>query len=350
MPAIFPTLAVTCRRYRTTTMNTRTVFLTAVSVLLPATFLSAQSADKVPEAPVPVFQAPPAPPPGAPLADSQRLYGPTSATIVPADQARTLVEKFQAAYAKLGNPRLLVYVNRELIDTASGLKLIGRTEHYERTKSEMKSDMEPSAPTAQSAGTPQTQVNITVGENSGTGAAARGPHGKGTAANETVKTSGDDTYALKDAAAPTLADRQTVRDVERLFGRPFRAAGATLADQGVAADMIGDKSLGRLAGAGDQAAKDRAALGQVADVVLEILISSRNITVPAVSGDQTLTVPDIQATAIRLKDAVILGQAAASDVLGKDVQAGRMVSTYSVQDITEATALALMEDMLGSAK
>jgi len=61
-------------------------------------------------------------------------------------------------------------------------------------------------------------------------------------------------------------------------------------------------------------------------------------------------VPDIQATAIRLKDAVILGQAAASDVLGKDAQAGRMVSTYDVRDITEATALALMEDMLGSAK
>ena len=143
-------------------MNTRTVFLTAVSVLLPATFLSAQSADKVPEAPVPVFQAPSAPPPAAPLADSQRLYGPPSATIVPADQARTLVEKFQAAYAKLGNPRLLVYVNRELIDPASGLRLTGHTEQFERTKSEMKSDMEP-APATQSTGTPQTQVNITVG-------------------------------------------------------------------------------------------------------------------------------------------------------------------------------------------
>jgi hypothetical protein len=314
-------LAVTYRRYRTTTMNTRTVFLTAASVLLPATFLSAQSADKIPEAPVPVFQAPPAPAAAAPLADNQRLYGPTSATIVPADQARTLVEKFQAAYAKLGNPRLLVYVNRELIDTASGLKLTGHTEHYERARSEMKSDMPPPSAADQSA-----------------------------AANETVKTSGDNTYALKDAVPPTLADRQTVREVERLFGRPFRAAGATLADQGVAADMIGDKLLGRLAGAGDQAAKDRAALGQVADVVLEILISRRNISVPAVSGDQTLTVPDIQATAIRLKDAVILGQAAASDVLGKDVQAGRIVSTYDVRDITEATALALMEDMLGSAK
>jgi len=292
LQAIFSILAVTYRRYRTITMNTRTVFLTAASVLLPATFLSAQSADKIPEAPVPVFQAPPALPPVAARSDSQRLYGPTSTTLVPADQARTLVEKFQAAYTKLGNPRLLVYVNRKLIDTASGLKLTGHTEHYERAKS----------------------------------------------------------YALKDAVPPTLADRQTVREVERLFGRPFRAAGATLADQRIAADMIGDKSLGSLSGAGDQAGRDRAALGQVADVVLEILISSRNITVPAVSGDQTLAVPDIQATAIRLKDAVILGQAAASDVLGKDVQAGRIVSTYDVRDITEATALALMEDMLGSAK
>jgi hypothetical protein len=314
-------LAVTGRRYRTTTMNTRTVFLTAACVLLPASFLSAQSADKIPEAPVPVLPAPPAPLLAATPSDQQRLYGPTNATLVPADQARTLVEKFQAAYAKLGNPRLLVYVNRELIDTASGLKLTGRTERYERTKFEMKGDMNPPTPAGQSAGT-----------------------------NGTVKTSGDNTYALKEAAQPTLADRQTVREVERLFGRPFRAAGATLADQRIAADMIGDKSLASLAGNGDQAAKDRAALGQVADVVLEILISSRNITVPAVSGNQTLTVPDIQATAIRLKDAVILGQAAASDVLGKDVQAGRMVSTYSVQDITEATALALMEDMLGSAK
>ena len=329
-------------------MNTRTVFLTAASVLLPATFLSAQSADKIPEAPVPVFQAPPAPPPVAASPDSQRLYGPTSATLVPADQARTLVEKFQAAYARLGNPRLLVYVNRELIDTASGLKLSGHTEHYERAKSEMKSDMEPPPSVTQSAGTPQTQANITVGEN--TGGVARGPRGRGAASNETVKTSGDNTYALKDAIPPTLADRQTVREVERLFGRPFRAAGATLADQRIASDMIGDKSLGSLSGAGDQAGRDRAALGQVADVVLEILISSRNITVPAVSGDQTLAVPDIQATAIRLKDAVILGQAAASDVLGKDVQAGRIVSTYDVRDITEATALALMEDMLGSAK
>jgi hypothetical protein len=57
-------------------------------------------------------------------------------------------------------------------------------------------------------------------------------------------------------------------------------------------------------------------------------------------------VPDIQATAIRLKDAAIVGQAAASDIIGRGGQAGSVVRQFSVQDITEATALALMEDML----
>jgi len=84
----------------------------------------------------------------------------------------------------------------------------------------------------------------------------------------------------------------------------------------------------------------------MADLAIEVLISSRALTVPEVGGDVTYTVPDIQATAIRLKDAAIVGQAAASDVLGRGAQAGRVVRDFSLQDITEATALALMEDML----
>jgi hypothetical protein len=72
--------------------------------------------------------------------------------------------------------------------------------------------------------------------------------------------------------------------------------------------------------------------------------------VPGISGDQVVAVPDIQATAIRLKDAAILGQASASDVLGKDAQAGRTIQNFDVRDITEATALALMDDMLTGRK
>jgi len=84
----------------------------------------------------------------------------------------------------------------------------------------------------------------------------------------------------------------------------------------------------------------------VADVAIEVLISSRSLVLPELGGDAMLTVPDIQATAIRLKDAVIVGQAAASDVIGRGAQAGRAARRFSMQDITEATALALMEDML----
>jgi hypothetical protein len=47
---------------------------------------------------------------------------------------------------------------------------------------------------------------------------------------------------------------------------------------------------------------------------------------------------------------VIVGQAAASDVLGKDLQAGRIIRQFGVADITEATALALMDDMLTGRK
>ena len=101
---------------------------------------------------------------------------------------------------------------------------------------------------------------------------------------------------------------------------------------------------------GEAARKDREALSRVADVVIEVLISSRNLTVPEVSGDTTYAVPDIQATAIRLKDSAIVGQAAASDILGKGASAGRIVRQFDVRDITEATALALMEDMLTGTK
>jgi hypothetical protein len=123
----------------------------------------------------------------------------------------------------------------------------------------------------------------------------------------------------------------------------FRNGGAQLADQKVAASLLPDDGAHLV---GEGAAKDRQALANVADIAIEVLISSRNITVPEVSGDATYPVPDIQATAIRLKDAAILGQAAASDIIGKGVQAGRVVRQFGVQDITEATALALMDDML----
>jgi len=122
-------------------------------------------------------------------------------------------------------------------------------------------------------------------------------------------------------------------------------AGATLVDQRVAAHMIGDKPLASFAAPteGEQARKDREALTKNADAVLEILISSRQITVPTASGDRTFAVPDIQATAIRLKDAKIIGQASSSDLIGQG--SSKVPRNFGVREISEGTALALMEDM-----
>jgi hypothetical protein len=263
-----------------------------------APLLVAQSQHEPAPTPPPVAQA--APRPVAPGAlgqpgPQQRVYGPTGDTLIARQTAEGILEGFRKVYKTDAAPRIVIYVNRALIDTASGLKLSGRTEQFEKT-------------------------------------------------NDSLRTSGTNTYTSKEAVAPTLADQQTVRDVERLFGRAFRNAGAQLADQKLAASLLPEEPGAHLVG--DAAAKDRKALSDLADIAIEVLISSRNISVPEVSGDATYPVPDIQATAIRLKDAAIVGQASASDIIGKGVQAGRVIRQFDVRDITEATAIALMDDML----
>lgn len=257
----------------------------------------AQSSTPPPPTPPPLVQATPrSTSPATSLGQpAQRVYGPSGDTLITRQAADGVFEGFRKVYKTDGAPRIVVYVNRALIDTASGLKLTERMENFEK-------------------------------------------------ADAALKTSGTNTYKARDAAAPALADQQTVREIERLFGRAFRHAGAQLADQKVAASLLPEEAGAHLTG--DQAAKDRKALADIADIAIEVLISSRNLTVPEVSGDVTVPVPDIQATAIRLKDAAIVGQASASDIIGKGVQAGRAVRQFSVQDITEATAIALMEDML----
>jgi hypothetical protein len=277
----------------------RSLLFSSIAVLLPAAII-AQAAPQ-PATPPPVAQTAtprpvsPAPQVGSSAEPSQRVYGPTVDTLIARQTADGILEGFRKTYLSDGAPRVVIYVNRALIDTGNGLKLTGRTEQFEKS-------------------------------------------------DTSQKTTGTNSYKQNETAAPTLADQQTVRDIERLFGRAFRHAGAQLADQKVAASLLPDEAGAHLVGAG--AAKDRKALSGVADIAIEVLISSRNITVPEVSGDVTIPVPDIQATAIRLKDAAIVGQASASDIIGKGVQAGRVIRQFDVRDITEATAIALMDDML----
>ncbi|MFA5265119.1 MAG: hypothetical protein WC378_14950 [Opitutaceae bacterium] len=111
-------------------MKTRLILLTSCAIAIAP--LSALRAEKEPEAPVPVTVIPATPPPQAPKVENQSLYGPSGSTIVPAEQARALIDRFKDAYAKMGNPRMLFFINRELVDTSSGRSLAAARRNSKR--------------------------------------------------------------------------------------------------------------------------------------------------------------------------------------------------------------------------
>ena len=170
----------------------------------------------------------------------QKQYG-GHAALVTQEQTQKIIEGFKAAYPKLGSPRLLIYVNRELVNEQSGMRITHGTQRIESTK--------------------------TFGA---------------TNDSSSIKTSTDQSFRTDEKSQPALADKQTVRDVERLFGRPLRQAGASLVDQKVAAQLIADKPITDFVGTTDspESRKDREAIGKIADVVIEILISSKTVVVP----------------------------------------------------------------------
>ncbi len=236
--------------------------------------------------------------------------------IIDPQQAEIIVDEFRTNYPMLGSPRILIYVNRDLVETQPGLKIADRTERVETTSTS-------SSTAATDTNAPATNQSLTT-------------H---VVANNTYQDNGKST--------PTLADRQTVRDVERLVARPLRTAGASLVDQGVASQLNGGQPL---ASSLTQSGSAHDAVAKVADVAIEVLISSRTVNVAEVSGNKTYTVPDITMTAIRLKDAKVIGQASASDVISRAGGPGYVARNFGVEDVTEATALALMDDMLREAK
>jgi hypothetical protein len=239
---------------------------------------------------------------------SQQLWNQPSPLYTQAE-AQEIVDQFRSNYDKLGSPRVLIYVNRGLVDEQSGMKVSTSSEHVDTT-------------------------STTTGS---------GPDATN---SETTRTSADKSYSNTPRTEPSLADRQTTRDIERLVAGPLREAGATIVDEGTATALISDRPLSAITTEGEQARKDREAISQVADVVLEVLVSSRSVTVPDLTGDKTYPVPDIQMTAIRLKDSKIIGQASAAYVIRRAGGPAQVARNYNVEEVTEATTLALMDDTL----
>jgi hypothetical protein len=262
----------------------------------------------------PVYTAPapsraPAPPPAQTFTYEQQAIMPApQQPLVTPEQAQTIIDRFRTAFSDTPQPRILIFVNRELVDEQAGMKLSARTENTE------------------------------VARTNGAGT---------TSGTEVSRVNAKNTYRVRDRKEPAMADRQTTRDIELLFGRPLRMGGARLVDQRVATQLMAGRSLENMMGQpeSEQARKDRDAIGKHADVVLELLVNSKDVRASSFSGEQVYAVPDIQATAIRVTDSQIVGQATSSDIVGGGRYASRVARNHSVREIVEATALSLMQDM-----
>jgi hypothetical protein len=123
--------------------------------------------------------------------------------------------------------------------------------------------------------------------------------------------------------ASALSELQTQREVETLFGRPLRSAGVQLVDS---------------------------SLTNLPELTFEVLISERQLVLQGISNKETISVPDIQVTALRLSDARIVGQASVLDLFPRREQAAHMLRRYDLRQLTEATALALMQDIATTAE
>ncbi len=271
-----------------------------------------------PPPPPPIYPAAPVATPAAPVYvyDQKPVAG--RAYLIAPEQAQSIINRFKEHYAKLGSPRVVIYVNRDLVDENSGMRLSAHKQVVETSRSF-------DTPATPAPGAPAVKPDVV---------------------HQTERVVSTNIYRIPDPKETPLADRQTVRDLERLFGRPLRMAGVQLADQRVASQLLSGRSLEGLRADSEQAHRDRQALSQVADVVLEILVSSKDTPVAELSGDRIYSAPDIQATAIRLADSRILGQATAADLIGQGPSAGQALRTFGIREIAEATALSLMEDMM----
>src|SRR5450631_3833371 len=95
-------------------------------LMLPA-FIAPAWAQEISNTPPPVYQAPAAATPQQVYVYDQKPLPGMPALVTP-EQAQSIVDLFKTNFVKTGNPRILLYVNRELVDQQSGLKLSGRSE------------------------------------------------------------------------------------------------------------------------------------------------------------------------------------------------------------------------------
>jgi len=145
----------------------------------------------------------------------------------------------------------------------------------------------------------------------------------------------------------TVADLNRVRDVEQWVKLLFADAGATLVDPNVGVPLLGSKPYQRIPAA-DKAKtkKERDDLAAVADVVVEVTIVARYVTVLSPgANDSVYIVPDVTTDAYRVTDSALLGTASVQEVIKSRKLPEDTVMTINMNARTDTAIVALMEDI-----
>lgn len=276
------------------------------------------------------------------LADSAPNSGAVSAANArlnnasPIPNGREVVDQFCASYAKEQKPRLLLFVNRELLPSQR-LEVSVKTEKSTQVKGD--------AVDGASGGT-----NVQIGNNTQT-------HGGGIVMNPVQTGAGGEkketTTTYKAGSKPDLGtpalNEFDARQLEETFRRPYFSAGARFVDQRMAASLLknfgltGDRFLSPPSTDAERDAQD--ALKKSADIAIELLARHYDVTFPTPAGDTTVHRLDLVATAYDLKNpGVVIGQISSETLYGFNQPGGTRRNVTDLE-IIDQTALALMQQL-----
>jgi hypothetical protein len=275
----------------------------------------------------------------APLRIESRTVTAPSDSILPIADAAEITAQFRTKYAEAKRPRLVLYINRDLLVERGELVDLVKIERSQQVKG----DRVDEAPTA----------NVQIGQNNNTtsGGTLLNPTntGLGGEKKETAQISVRDQPAINRGVS-AISDYEA-REIEEVFADKFSAAGARWVDQKVATKLL--KTFGQVsdrmltANLSNKEQQELDALKQSADIAIEILARKKRVTIPTPAGDTTEERLELTATAMDLRQpGLILGRVASNSLFGFNQRDGKMkerrAKKVTSAEIIDQVSLALM--------
>lgn len=277
---------------------------------------------------------------GNPASVSQQA--PRAVFTLPITDYDGTVDAFRASYQRMGSPRILVYINRSLLTERGEMMETSHSDQSVKTKGDAVLPEANHAAVQVGAGNQATQSTSTPDV----------PKTSGKGGERLVS----EFHSQRVNNASDLGTGQTTqydaRQIEETFQQPFFDAGAKLVDQKIA--EVAFKKLPEAepnfltAPQTDKEREQVEALRQSADIVIEVLVRPKSVTLPQVSGkDSVETRLEVVATAIQLKEGLKLAQINSETLFGFNRRNGKAKEARAVRvtpaEIVEQTALAVMQ-------